>query len=873
MAPAITCHKPLPRVMHGTRAIREIPFRGGVCVAWAYFCRALSTLSALSRFAAPFCNLSFFPQLSSPNLGFFSSLSATSLTPQLSIITVSDVDPFLEQLARDPYSQWRPLLPQQIVSFSCFFFFVDVVGNLLQKMTLETQTRSLDVHEGVKKKPSTTRYGSANGADVSTPTAPIPLAEKSTPSVLADVDPSMCYVPNGYASATVYYGGKMVLPGTIWGKLMKFGTHKRENMDKSKYSYPLLKEIGYEGHNNDWEDGSRYVNPSVMEMPPGLYGDNGHIMFHHGYGYPPYGAYPPAVSSVPTVGHDGQLYGPQNYQYGGPFFTPPTPPSAPYPTHQAPVHQTEISTPAATHQTSLPVETGKGNNNRNSSGNLNGNKGSVPLMPINPNSSLTMNASHGSAQQGGFAASGYQDPRFGFDGIRSPVPWLDGPFFSDGQSIAATSGPFSSTVPSARNQNVCPPPHLMGLHSPRPSGMGPTPGFMNRMYGNNRIYGQAGNVIRTGLGFGSNGYETRANGHGWLAVDNKNRLRGRGNLNYGNENIDGLNELSKGPRAGRFKNQKGFLSNVTLAVRGQNLPSNVNSEEQSLVPARDQYNREEFPVKYSDAKFFIIKSYSEDDIHKSIKYSVWSSTEHGNKKLDFFYQESKEKSDSCPVNGSGQFVGLAEMVGPVDFNKNVEYWQQDKWNGYFPVKWHIVRDVPNSMLKHITLENNDNKPVTNSRDTQEVIIITSAMILVLLYRFRVVFMLFVMVQVKLDKGLEMLKIFKEHTSKTCILDDFGFYEARQKTMLERKAKQLQFQKQASTTELSRYVVWDGKASDTASNEKANDVLDSKTRLQQPVEPASPKETEDVLVPREPCSSSENGLAAVGGGAPKDALNE
>lgn len=60
------------------------------------------------------------------------------------------------------------------------------------------------------------------------------------------------------------------------------------------------------------------------------------------------------------------------------------------------------------------------------------------------------------------------------------------------------------------------------------------------------------------------------------------------------------------------------------------------------------------------------------------------------------------------------------MMGPVDFEKTVEYWQQDKWNGCFPVKWHIVKDVPNSMLKHIILENNDNKPVTNSRDTQEV---------------------------------------------------------------------------------------------------------------------------------------------------------
>lgn len=72
------------------------------------------------------------------------------------------------------------------------------------------------------------------------------------------------------------------------------------------------------------------------------------------------------------------------------------------------------------------------------------------------------------------------------------------------------------------------------------------------------------------------------------------------------------------------------------------------------------------------------------------------------------------------VNASGQFVGLAEMTGYVDFDQTVEYWQQDKWTGCFPLKWHIIKDVPNSMLRHITVPNNENKPVTNSRDTQEV---------------------------------------------------------------------------------------------------------------------------------------------------------
>ena len=55
-----------------------------------------------------------------------------------------------------------------------------------------------------------------------------------------------------------------------------------------------------------------------------------------------------------------------------------------------------------------------------------------------------------------------------------------------------------------------------------------------------------------------------------------------------------------------------------------------------------------------------------------------------------------------------------------------------------------------------------------------------------------------MLQVKLEQGLKIVKIFKEHTSKTCILDDFSFYEVRQKTILEKKAKQQQTQKHVRT---------------------------------------------------------------------------
>lgn len=138
---------------------------------------------------------------------------------------------------------------------------------------------------------------------------------------------------------------------------------------------------------------------------------------------------------------------------------------------------------------------------------------------------------------------------------------------------------------------------------------------------------------------------------------------------------------------------------------------------------RNDYNPKDFDLSPKNARFFVIKSYSEDDIHRSIKYEIWCSTEHGNKRLDSAFREREGKGPVYlffSVNGSGHFCGLAHMISTVDYNSSSSVWAQDKWKGQFRVKWIFVKDVPNSQLRHIRLENNENKPVTNSRDTQEV---------------------------------------------------------------------------------------------------------------------------------------------------------
>lgn len=134
--------------------------------------------------------------------------------------------------------------------------------------------------------------------------------------------------------------------------------------------------------------------------------------------------------------------------------------------------------------------------------------------------------------------------------------------------------------------------------------------------------------------------------HGQAAVA---KLRPKVNvgrsLNDINSGVDSLGEQNRGPRINRSKNE--------LAVKTYTTRAGGTNAQGNIIIYTDQYNKDDFPVDYTDAKFFVIKSYSEDDVHKSIKYNVWSSTPHGNKKLNSAYEESQRiaagRPRGCPI--------------------------------------------------------------------------------------------------------------------------------------------------------------------------------------------------------------------------------
>ncbi|XP_021670268.1 YTH domain-containing protein ECT4 isoform X3 [Hevea brasiliensis] len=522
----------------------------------------------------------------------------------------------------------------------------------------------------------------------------------------------------------------------ITGHLGPFGSPGDRTIYPSNVYAPQAQAFYYRGYDNaigEWDEYPPYVNTEGLEIgSSGVYNDNGSILFHAGFGYGPqmpYGPYSPVTTPLPSVGGDAQLYSPQQFPFSGPYYQQLGPPSTPYITSPTPVSQPD--TLASVDQ-----------------------QGDNMLFGPRPSYPPLLGSFGGGNFPGNLGTLGFHDLQQGFDGLRSGGLWSDWSKPSDRHRPLTPLSPAVSPQPIGTFGSYG---HNVGMASQQ----------QRSFYGigsgsNSYTRGYMHSGLNQGSGFGSASISSLGtNSRGWLSHENSRRLgRASTSLCGCNGSLDILSEQNRGPRASKPKSQN-------TAEHTSSVDNNKYSKSTAKIHV-ELYNRPDFVTEYKDAKFFIIKSYSEDNVHKSIKYGVWASTPNGNRKLDAAYRECKEKQDPCPVflffsvNASAQFCGVAEMVGPVDFDKSVDYWQQDKWSGQFPVKWHIIKDVPNSQFRHIVLENNDNKPVTNSRDTQEV---------------------------KLEQGVEMLNIFKNYEADMSILDDFDFYEDRQKAMQERKARQ------------------------------------------------------------------------------------
>ena len=168
-----------------------------------------------------------------------------------------------------------------------------------------------------------------------------------------------------------------------------------------------------------------------------------------------------------------------------------------------------------------------------------------------------------------------------------------------------------------------------------------------------------------------------------------------------------------------------------------------------------------------NSKFYVIKSFNEEDIHKSIKYNVWSSSHNGDHILNNAYNKlqidnqnlNKDEQKNLYLffssNGSGKYIGVARMISLVNFGESFPFWTQDnKWKGLFKVEWIFIKDTPFMLFRNIfiKMKTGDMLPVTYSRDIQEI---------------------------PYEEGVLMIDIFNKFENKFSILNCFEFYDIRQ----------------------------------------------------------------------------------------------
>jgi hypothetical protein len=253
----------------------------------------------------------------------------------------------------------------------------------------------------------------------------------------------------------------------------------------------------------------------------------------------------------------------------------------------------------------------------------------------------------------------------------------------------------------------------------------------------------------------------------------RKRYRGRyrGNYNFANRNIPQNQYFQQNQYFNPHMHQQMlYHTEMYILSKYRNL-IDINTKNASLYEKVD-----------SNSKFFVIKSFSEEDVHKSIKYGVWSSSKNGNLTLTNAYNITKEKNGNVYLffscNGSGRFTGICRMKTPCDENKHFEFWTQDnKWPGLFDVEWLFIKDVPFKEFKDIiiTMKDGEIKPISNSRDTQEI---------------------------PFEQAKIMIERISKYQNSNTILEHFEFYDLRQENyeknmQLSKNAENQNYQKQVN----------------------------------------------------------------------------
>lgn len=202
---------------------------------------------------------------------------------------------------------------------------------------------------------------------------------------------------------------------------------------------------------------------------------------------------------------------------------------------------------------------------------------------------------------------------------------------------------------------------------------------------------------------------------------------------------------SHAPFSTKFPRAKNYSNDQTIVEVFPNLENlnDINFDVETISP---------------NAQFYILRSGNDDNIHKAIKYNVWTTTPAGKSVLKQAWQEFEEKGLTpeiylvFSVVNSNQFLGIAKMMSNVNDTESFKYWWEPcRWFGTFQLKWLFVKDIHHFKFEHIK-EGNYGSSIINSRDSTPI---------------------------SAESGKLIIKTFKEQPARPNIFDSFEYMDRRE----------------------------------------------------------------------------------------------
>ncbi|KAH6648090.1 YT521-B-like domain-containing protein [Truncatella angustata] len=123
-----------------------------------------------------------------------------------------------------------------------------------------------------------------------------------------------------------------------------------------------------------------------------------------------------------------------------------------------------------------------------------------------------------------------------------------------------------------------------------------------------------------------------------------------------------------------------------------------------------------------DVRFFVIRSYSIENVQDAMEDGLWATKHDNAKKLCDIFESGVKIILIFGANKTGEFQGYARMTGiPSAYNPKPKWWIRITWPKSLPftIEWVSKQATSDRLTRGLKNSLNEGMPITRSRDCQE----------------------------------------------------------------------------------------------------------------------------------------------------------